>query len=115
MVEIFISREKMQQLRFMNDEKRIKRIVFWLFFIPGTPKDMFTYFVGLTNIRLSDFLLISLTARIPSLISSTVCGQMTGDRDYATAAIVFAITGVFSVAGYFLYNRYLKRKQNSDT
>ena len=28
LVEIFISREKMQHLRFMNDEKRIKRIVF---------------------------------------------------------------------------------------
>lgn len=114
LVEIFISREKMQQLRFMNDEKRIKRIVFWLFFIPGTPKDMFTYFIGLTNIRLSDFLLISLTARIPSLISSTVCGQMTGDRDYVTAVIVFAITSIFSVAGYILYNRYLKKKQEND-
>ncbi len=111
MVETFISREKIDQLKFINSETKLKRTIFLLFFIPGTPKDVLTYFVGLTKIRLSEFLGISLIARIPSVISSTICGQYLGKEDYRMAIIVYAITGVVSVAGYFLYNKLLKRHE----
>lgn len=117
MVETFISREKIDQLKFINSETKLKRTIFLLFFIPGTPKDVLTYFVGLTKIRLSEFLSISLIARIPSVISSTICGQYLGKEDYRTAIIVYAITGAVSFAGYFLYNKLLKRherKKDSD-
>lgn len=115
LVETFISREKIDQLRFINSETRLKRTLFLLFFIPGTPKDVLTYFVGLTKIRLSEFLAISLIARIPSVLSSTICGQFLGREDYRTAIIVYAITGVISIAGYFLYNRLLKAHQKKQS
>lgn len=111
MVEMFISREKMNQLAFLNDEHKLKRLTFWLFFIPGTPKDVLTYFVGLTDMSLLQFLFITLIARIPSVVSSTVCGQMLGDKDYVTAAIVFAATGIISIIGYYLYNRFVESKK----
>ena len=69
LVETLISREKIQELRFINSEAKLKRLIFLLFLIPGTPKDLLTYFVGLTNIQLSQFLVISMIARIPSVIS----------------------------------------------
>lgn len=112
LVEMFISREKLRQLRFINSERKLKRVVFLLFFIPGTPKDVLTYFVGLTDMRLSEFLLITLTARIPSVVSSTICGQMLGDRNFLTAGIVYAITGALSILGYYLYNRIVQHRQN---
>lgn len=112
LVEIFVPREKIQQLRFINNEKKLKRVVFLLFFIPGTPKDILTYFVGLTDMRLPEFLIITLTARIPSVVSSTVCGQMLGDKNFITAGIVYAITGAVSLLGCFVYNRILKYHQN---
>lgn len=113
LVEIFVSREKIHQLRFINSEKKLKQVVFLLFFIPGTPKDVLTYFVGLTDMRLSEFLLITLTARIPSIVSSTVSGQMLGDKRFATAGIVYAITCAISALGYLIYQRVLKRRQNA--
>ena len=112
MVELFISREKIQQLRFINSEQKLKRVVFLLFFIPGTPKDAFTYFVGLTDMRLSEFLLISLIARIPSIVSSTISGQMLGDKHFMTAGIVYAITGIISILGYILYKRIVYHRQS---
>lgn len=111
-VETFISREKIQQLRFINSEKKLNRVVFWLFFIPGTPKDVLTYFVGLTNMKLSDFLLISLIARIPSILSSTISGQMLGDKHFITAGIVYAVTGAVSAIGYILYNHIVHKRSN---
>ena len=112
LVETIISREKIQELRFINSENKLKRLIFLLFLIPGTPKDLLTYFVGLTDITLSQFLSISLIARIPSVISSTVCGQMLADKDYLTAGLVYAVTGAFSLMGYALYNKIVKHRQS---
>lgn len=111
LVEIFVPREKIQQLRFINSEQKLKRVVFLLFFIPGTPKDILTYFVGLTDMRLTEFLLITLTARIPSLVSSTISGQMLGDKQFLTAGIVYAVTGAISVIGYLCYKHIIQRRQ----
>lgn len=114
LVEMFISREKIYELRFINSEKKLKRLIFLLFFIPGTPKDVLTYFVGLTNIRLSEFLIISLVARIPSVLSSTLCGGFLGNERYISAIIIYAITAAVSIGGYLLYNKLVARRQHKD-
>ena len=111
MVELFISRGKIQQFKFINSESKLKRLVFLLFLIPGTPKDALTYFVGLTDMKLSTFLALSLLARIPSVVSSTISGQLLGDKDFVTAGIVYAITGAVSVAGYWIYSHVMKKRQ----
>lgn len=109
MVETFISREKLHQFRFFNSEEKRKRILFVLFFIPGTPKDALTYLAGLTTIQLPQFLFITLLARIPSILSSTISGQMLGDKDYRTAIIVYAITAIISITGYLFYQKLTKQ------
>lgn len=109
LVEVFISREKINQLRFLSTEKKRNLTLFLLFFIPGTPKDLLTYFVGLTNIRLGEFLLISLIARFPSVISSTFGGHLLGEGDYMAAVILYAITGGVSLLGMLGYHLWTKR------
>ena len=116
LVELFIDPKKIDELRFINSEKKLKRLVFLLFFIPGTPKDLLTYFVGLTRIKLHEFLIISLIARIPSLVSSTIGGNLIQNQSYWQAALIFGITGIISLAGLVLYNRivgYRNRKKES--
>lgn len=113
MVEMFIPREKINQLRFINNTRKLKRLVFLLFFIPGTPKDILTYFVGLTELTISQFLAITLVARIPSVVSSTICGQMLGDKHFWTAGIVYAITAVISGLGYLIYRAITNRKKQN--
>lgn len=115
MVELFISREKIQQFKFINSESKLKRLVFLLFLIPGTPKDALTYFVGLTEMKLSTFLGLSLLARIPSVVSSTISGQLLGDKDFVTAGIVYAITGAVSITGYLAYSYFMKKRQKDKT
>lgn len=110
LVEVFISREKINELRFLNTERKRNNLIFLLFFIPGTPKDLLTYFVGLTDIRLRTFLVLSMVARIPSMISSTFGGHLLGEERYLGAAILYGITGIVSLLGMLGYNLYLKKK-----
>ncbi|MBQ3081624.1 MAG: TVP38/TMEM64 family protein [Clostridia bacterium] len=111
MVELFVDPAKIDSLKFLNSEKKLKLTVFLLFFIPGTPKDLITYFVGLTRIKLSEFLAISLVARIPSVLSSAIVGHNVIEENYMTSIIVFGVTALVSLAGILIYNKMLSRKQ----
>lgn len=111
LVEVFASRERINQLRFLNTERKRNNLIFLLYFIPGTPKDLLTYFVGLTDIKLSTFLVLSMIARIPSVLSSTFGGHLLGEQRYLSAAVVYGITGLVSAIGLVGYNLYLRRKQ----
>ena len=64
-VALFVSEEKIRSLKFLQNEKRLNLIAYILFLIPGTPKDVMTYIVGLTPMKLSFWIFITLTARIP--------------------------------------------------
>jgi len=113
LVELFVDRDKILQLRFLNTEKKRDRLIFILFLIPGTPKDLLTYFVGLTDIKLSSFLVISLIARFPSVISSTVGGHLLGQENYMGALILYGITAALSGIGLLIYNAIMKRKKTN--
>ena len=111
LVEVFVSREKINELRFLNTAQKRNMLIFLIFFIPGTPKDLLTYFVGLTDIRLRTFLLLSMVARVPSVISSTFGRHLLGEEKYWGAVILYGITGLLSILGMVVYNRHLKKKQ----
>ena len=113
LVEVFFPKEKIMSLRFMQDSRRLELLVFIVFMIPGTPKDLLCYAVGLTNLRMRDWLWISLVARIPSIITSTIGGNALGERNYVFAAAVFAVTLLISLGGILLY-RHICRKENEE-
>lgn len=104
-VRVFFPQEKVDKLRFLQDEKRLTRLAFLLFLIPGTPKDIMTYCVGLTNMKLSTWLMICTLARIPSILTSTLGGNALGTSNLWAAAAIFIATALLSLCGLWLYNR----------
>ena len=112
LVEAFVPREKINSLSFIKNTKKLNMLLFLIFFIPGTPKDLITYFIGLTPMKLSTFLLITSVARIPSVISSTIGGHALGNADYKFAIIIFVVTAVISLLGILTY-RHIQKKQEA--
>lgn len=110
-LEIFFSREKVDSLGFLKDEKKLGFWVFLLFFIPGTPKDILTYVVPLTSMKLGHFLLLSGVARLPSVITSTIGGDALGTGNHWFAVAVFAVAGILSLAGALVYRRITRRRE----
>ena len=115
LVEIFVSHDKINELSFLKNPKRRNFLIFLVFFIPGTPKDLLTYFAGLTEIKFASFLAISLVARIPSVLSSTFGGHLLGKEQYIGAVILYAVTGLLSITGFFVYNKKIKGDNKSDS
>lgn len=87
-------------------------LTFILMFIPGTPKDLISYFVGLTDMKLYEWLIISTIARIPSIVTSTIGGSALAEKNYKFAVIVFVIAAIISIAGIVIYNLIQSKRLN---
>lgn len=110
-LELYFSKEKIESLKFMQDTPKVKILAFFLMFLPGTPKDLISYFMGLTKIKLWEWVLLSTVARIPSIVTSTIGGNALGGQDYIFALIVFAVTFLISAVGMAVYHQYTKRNK----
>ena len=110
LVEVFFPREKIRSLRFLQDSRRLNLLTFIVFLIPGTPKDLLSYFIGLTDMKLGTWLLITAVARIPSIVTSTVTGDALGLKNYQFAIIAFGATLALSLLGILVYRRLSARR-----
>ena len=109
MVELFFSREKVEKLSFLRSSPK-RYLLFWLIFmLPGTPKDLLSYFAGLTDLSWRKWLLICSVGRLPSVITSTVGGGALGTENYGGAIWVFVATAALSLLGVGLYRLVMKK------
>jgi len=108
-----ISQKKLKKLAFLNDEKKLGYIIFLLFFLPGTPKDVLTYFVPMTKIDVRRFLLLSCIARIPSILSSTYAGATFAEGNMMQTVLIYAIIGAVSIIGIFIHNKFLNKGEKN--
>lgn len=115
LVEAFFSLDKIRSLKFLHDEKKRDVLAFIIFLIPGTPKDLLSYFMGLTDMSLSRWLLISTIARTPAIVVSVMGGDALGSRKYVMAIVVFVITVVISIAGMIFYKKLCRHHENKKT
>lgn len=108
-----LDRKFVKKFKFLHDEKKIKLITFILYFLPGTPKDLLTYFMPVTGMNIKTFLSVSLFARIPSVISSTIAGFLYAEGDIKLTLIVYAAVAVVSGIGYVIYRFIFDRRQKN--
>lgn len=112
LVSRLIPIEKLCPIPFLANTRQRNLFTFLLFIIPGTPKDTLTYLLGLTAMPLPSFLVISSIARIPSILTSTLCGTALGSQKYLTAGVIFGVTALVSFVGFVIYRRLSKTEKN---
>ena len=113
----FCDREKVRKIenhKLFQNPKKIEMIMFILFLIPGTPKDLLVYIAGLLPIKPLKFIVISTFARFPSVISSTLAGENLAVGDWKMGLILYAI--VFAIVGIviLIINHFDKDKTTDE-
>lgn len=114
-VDVFFPLEKLNTLSFLQNKKRLTLWVFFLFFLPGTPKDLLCYVVGLTDLPLKSWLLICAIAPFPSIVTSTIGGDALGMGNYAFALLVFIVTMAISGGGLLAYRAICEARERSES
>lgn len=111
LVEAFFSLEKIRALKFLHDVRKRNILAFVIFLVPGMPKDLLSYFMGLTNMSLKTWLLISTIARTPAIIVTTMSGNALGEKDYFIAIIVLVVLFLISMIGALYYKKICKENK----
>lgn len=112
LIDRLFKKEEVSKYAFLRDTAKIETMVFILFFIPGTPKDILTYLAPFVRIKPLKFFLIATFARIPSVITSTYAGASIMAGKWWQTVVVFVITGILGLLGIW-YNNRLTKKQNA--
>ncbi len=113
LVEVFFSKNKLEEIKFLQNPKKTKIISLLLMLIPGTPKDMLSYFAGLTKLTTFEWLAIVAVGRLPSLITSTITGAAAGEKNYFLSAISLGVTLIITLAGICYYRHLTKQEQEA--
>lgn len=93
----YLGDDKLKKYEELNSNPKRDSTIFYVFLVPGIPKDLLTYAAAFFDISIGRFLALTLIARIPSIITSTYAGKSIIDGDLLTAAIIFVITGIIAV------------------
>ncbi len=83
-------------------------VSFILFLIPGFPKDSLCYLLGLTHMRVVDFILINVFARLPGTLMLTMQGTAVHSEQYRFFFILFSTSIILTFVLYVFRNVLVK-------
>ncbi len=106
--------DKTMRSKLLNNSRNLEIILFILFFLPATPKDLFVYMGGLLPIKPLRFILISTFARFPSVITSTMVGANISNGNWEVSLLIYAVTFVIAMLSIYLVSLKDKNKEIID-
>ena len=104
-IELFTTKEKIESVKFLKSSEKSTSLLFLFFLLPGTPKDLMCYVVGLTDIKWYKWLLINLIGRFPAILLSALGGSALSSQKIGIFIATFAVILVFYFLGTFLYKK----------
>lgn len=75
-------------------DKKLRKIVFFTYLIPGIPKDILGYICGISEIKFRDFIIYSTIARIPALFVSNFFGHKLSYNNIKLLIIIAVLCGI---------------------
>ncbi|MCR4909128.1 MAG: VTT domain-containing protein [Lachnospiraceae bacterium] len=109
-IELFFSKEKIKSLKILKSTGQSRLVLFLIFLIPGTPKDIIGYGVGLTDLKLLPWIFITLIGRIPSILLSAMSGDALMEGDYTVFIIIIVALVLSAGIGTFVYRRWFRKQ-----
>ena len=101
---------KIENSKLFKNPNKIEMIMFILFLLPGTPKDLLAYIAGLLPINPVKFVLISVFARFPSVISSTLAGANLAVGDWKKSIVMYLSIVFVAIIVILIANKFDKDK-----
>lgn len=101
---------KIENSKLFKNPNKIEMIMFILFLLPGTPKDLLVYIAGLLPINPVKFVLISVFARFPSVISSTLAGANLAVGGWKKSIVMYLSIVFVAIIVILIANKFDKDK-----
>jgi uncharacterized membrane protein YdjX (TVP38/TMEM64 family) len=112
LVRRFFGTAVLESWSFLRNEKKAARLVFILFIIPGIPKDTLTYLAPFSRLSLLRFTGVSVFARLPAILCTTIMGDAVMEGNWLMFFCIFAFTALAGFAGIQWRDRLIRRFSN---
>lgn len=114
LVQKMISKDKFKFFNKILKSSNNVKVIFFLYLVPGIPKDALAYICGISNISFKEFIIFSTLGRIPAIFISTYFGNRIEVREFSTIIVIaFAMILLFiigSLKGKSIIKRIFKEK-----
>lgn len=110
-ISLFFSEEKYEKLLADFEGRNLYILVFLLYLIPNTPKDLLTYCFGTTKIRLPYFLLLASAGRLPAVLLTMMIAPGVMRRNLTMIISVVLGAGLLYFAGILIRRHLLKGRE----
>ena len=105
-IELFVDKKEIESVKFLHSNEKYTTLLFLFFLLPGTPKDLMCYVVGLTDIKWATWLLINFVGRFPAILLSALGGSALGEQKYGIFIAAFVVIIILYFIGTFLYKKF---------
>lgn len=78
--------------------------VFFIYLIPGIPKDVVSYAAGISEMKFKPFILLSLVGRLPGMMGSIMIGSMWHKEEYV-GMIALCVIAVIAFILCLIYRK----------
>ncbi len=96
-VRDMVSEKWMKKFDHFQESGKLELTVFILFLIPAMPKDVLTYLVPLTEMRMRSFMVLSNVARLPGILISAYAASGLVDGNVWQSIVILAVLCVVAV------------------
>lgn len=90
------------------------KISFLIYLLPGTPKDSYTYILGMSDISWGKFVFLVTIVRLPSVLSSTWSAHMVMRGGVFWGVWVYLLVGVISIFGVLIHKKLLQKNKQEN-
>lgn len=108
LVRRFFGEDHIRTWSFFRDSDKTLRLVFILFLIPGTPKDLLSWLGPLSNLSMPQFIIISNFARIPAILSTAIMGDSMIRGNWVLFLLIFLLTALTGFLGIRFRKKIMK-------
>jgi len=112
LVEKVVKKEYIDKLNYFITHKGLN-VTFILFLLPGFPKDSLCYLLGLSRMRLVDFLFMNIFGRLPGTLMLTMQGTAVSQGKYQAFFWLLAASIAFTAILYFTRNYIIQGFSNA--
>ena len=111
---LFVSKKKLDSVKFFHYSSKRDLLAFIFFLIPGTPKDIFTYVMGFTDMKIPVWIFITFVGRFPAILLSAMSGDAIGEKKYTTFIVMIVLIVVVCIAGSIFYAIWKKKHDEKE-
>ncbi len=103
----------MKKFDTFQESGKLELTVFVLFLIPAMPKDVFTYLVPLTSMRMRTFMVLSNVGRIPGILVTTYAASGLVDGNLWQSVVIFVVFAAVAVVCLIFRERLMGKMAGS--